>query len=183
MDLEKYTRITTVLAPFAGYGAIPKEIIAKAADRGTRAHNAIHSHMSHLGTWGVDEDIIGYVQSAEKFFPKIGNVLWLEERFFCDKLLLTGQCDLIAEYDGEVTLIDWKTSSKVNPTWSAQAGGYFYVGPKKFLTRAIFVKLDKNGGEPEIHNFDNVGACIDEFMACYDMYNKYFKNNKLEIFE
>src|SRR5271163_3541731 len=129
MNYEEYTRITTVLAPFAGYGNIPKDILANAADRGTRAHAAINARIAGLGEW-FDDEIAGYVKSAEKFLPKIGKILYQEERFFDDSYHITGQVDLIAELHGKATLIDWKTSSKVNPTWEVQAGGYSIVMPK-----------------------------------------------------
>lgn len=180
---EEYLRITHILAPFAGYGNIPKAVLQKAADRGTRAHTAINSLLSNIGDWGTEEDIEGYVNSAKKFFPRIGKIIHQETRFYDDKHHLTGQVDLIAEVDGIITLIDWKTSSKKNPTWSAQAGGYVQVAPKDIFKRAIFVKLDKEGGDPESHEFNNTLDVQDEFLACYALYNRYFKNNKLEIFE
>lgn len=183
MDRDKYTRITTVLAPFAGYGSIPKAVIEKAADRGTRAHNAINTLLAGLGDWGADEDIQGYIASAKQIFPRIGNIIHHETRFYDDEKQLTGQVDLIAEVDGIKTLIDWKTSSKRNPTWEAQAGGYVDLAPKGIFKRSLFIKLDKSGGEPEVFAFDNLPACQEEFRECYKLYQRYFINNKLEVFE
>jgi hypothetical protein len=183
MEEKDYTRVTSVLAPFAGYGNIPKEILDKAADRGTRAHAAINTYLSGFGSWGVDSDIEGYIKSAEVFFPRLGRVIHHEERFFNHDLELTGQCDMIAEVDGIITLIDWKTSSKPNPTWEAQAGGYVTVAPKGIFKRAMFVKLSKDGKDAEIFEYKDLEYCRSHFCDCFVLYKKYFKNNKLEIFE
>lgn len=183
MNRENYTRITTILAPFAGYGAIPKAVIEKAADRGTRAHNNINTILAGLGEWEIEEDVKGYVDSARKVFPRIGKIIHHETRFYDDDQLLTGQVDLIAEIDGIKTLVDWKTSSKRNPTWEAQAGGYSHLTPKGLFKRSLFIKLDKSGGEPEIFEFNNIDDCQQEFKECYKLYQRYFKHNKLEVFE
>lgn len=186
MEKSDYIRVTQVLAPYAGYGAIPKEILEKAADRGTRTHGIINSLIKGLGAWDLEDDIRGYVKSAEHFLPKIEKVHLIEERMFDDTLKLTGQCDLVAEVDGEFMLIDWKTSSKYNPTWPYQGGAYYNLINGAYpISRCLFIKLDKGGGEPEIFEWDdeNLAYQKHKFLEMLHFYKIFFTKQNLELFE
>jgi hypothetical protein len=178
-----YTTVTEAIKFVSGLGHIPKEILDKAGDRGTRTHSAITSKLKGLGDWGIDEDIQGYVTSADKILPQIGKIYHIEERFFNDGLLLTGQVDLIAEYEGMPTLIDWKTSSKANDvTWCMQAAAYIklthYQG-----NDALFVKLDRKGGDPELHFYstEQLEDAWQKFMLCFEVHKLFFANKNEEV--
>ena len=43
----------------------------------------------------------------------IGDVYGIEQPLYSDKLRIAGRCDCIAEWEGELSIVDWKTSSKV----------------------------------------------------------------------
>ena len=43
--------------------------------------------------------------------------------------------------------------------------------------------LEKDGKKPTVVMFDNTDDSLSEFHHCRILYEKYFKNNKLEIFE
>lgn len=84
-----------------------------AADKGT----AIHLAMEHLVSnqpYKIDffyqQDYQTLKKIAEK---KISEVFAIEHQMYSDKLMLAGTADLIAKYDGQWSIIDYKTSSRV----------------------------------------------------------------------
>ena len=53
--------------------------------------------------------------SAKKNLDRINNIHALERSLYSDYLGLAGRVDCIAEYDGELAVIDFKTSTKIKP--------------------------------------------------------------------
>ena len=54
-------------------------------------------------------------KQAKPTLDKINNIHCLEGTLYSDQLHLAGQVDCIAEYEGELAVIDFKTSEKVKP--------------------------------------------------------------------
>jgi hypothetical protein len=42
----------------------------------------------------------------------IGDIYGIEQPLYSHKLKLAGRCDCIAEWNGELAIVDWKTSSR-----------------------------------------------------------------------
>ena len=42
----------------------------------------------------------------------VDNIYGIEQPLFSDKLRLAGRCDCIGEWDGKISIIDWKTASR-----------------------------------------------------------------------
>lgn len=178
-QFEGYARVSAIMSPFTGYQNIDPTILQKAADRGTRTHQSIHALLKGLGLWEEDETIKGFIESFEKFWNKsYGNIVQLENRYYCHQLKITGQVDLIAEIPNHgQCLIDWKTSSKVNKTWLGQGSAYAYLARQNgFKIESIaFVKLDRTGKFPELHFIEEDFGL---FLKCYEVYNHFFKDQK-----
>jgi hypothetical protein len=174
---QKLTRVTTVLEPFSGYGQIPKDILMKAAERGTKVHKILEGYMKGYGTHNADEETKPYVESALNFWGKGYPIIAMEQRFNDELLGITGQCDLIVKTELGITLIDWKTSSKENIMWPLQGSAYSYLAQMKgYEINAIwFVKLNKKGEEAEKFEYE---YDIKGFSECLNIYNKYFKKQK-----
>lgn len=123
----KYPSITTVLGHFSKHKlmewrkAVGEEVANRvgrlAADRGTRLHTICEKYIDN------EDDIFG-----EKTMPhvkamfnsikpildnRIGKVMLQEKPLYSDHLRIAGRVDLIAEFDGVLSIIDFKTSSKV----------------------------------------------------------------------
>ena len=171
------TRVTTVLQPFSGYGQIPKDILIKAAERGTKVHKVLEGFMLGYGLHANDDETKGYVQSALKWWGKGYPIIAMEKRFNDEELGITGQCDLIVKTHNGNALIDWKTSSKENIMWKLQGSAYRNLAIEHGYTVDFiwFVKLSKEGipAEQFIYQYNLL-----EFLFCLKCYNRYFKNQK-----
>ena len=63
---------------------------------------------------------IAHFNNLKPYLENISNVTSIEQRMYSDKLQVAGTSDLIAEYDGELSIIDYKTKRK------AQIDEYMY---------------------------------------------------------
>ncbi len=123
-DGNRYPSVTTVL------GSIPNphldqwrkdvgdkvadEITQKAADNGSKLHNACEKTL--LGqsvSFGMfDLDARDMYNHFKPHFKRIDNIHALESRLWCSRLKTAGSVDVIAEFDGELSVIDWKSSRR-----------------------------------------------------------------------
>lgn len=170
---ENYLRVTTVLYPFSGLQNIDPDVLAHAAERGTKVHKICEGIVSGLGEIGVDEETEGYVESFKKWWAKGIHVLEMERRFWDDELCLTGQVDLIIKTEDGLAIVDLKTSSKPSKTWEAQGSAYAYLAKNAGypIEKIFFLHLNKHGKEPKIHEYK-----IDDsfFLAIYRIFKHFF---------
>lgn len=119
-----YSSVTTVLSKMN-----KGKIVEWRRRVGEEEANRISKHASSRGTriHKLCEDyILGKPQEKLNPFQKhlfeqirpaldssVNNVYCLENKLYSDKLRLAGTVDLISEYNGELTVIDFKTSSKL----------------------------------------------------------------------
>jgi genome maintenance exonuclease 1 len=90
--------------------------ISKAAcDRGTNTHLMLERYLRN-----EDPKIEEFPEEHSKIFKslrlelkKINKVYGQEVVLFSDVLGIAGRCDLVAEYQGEIAIVDYKTSSRV----------------------------------------------------------------------
>jgi hypothetical protein len=149
---EKYLRVTNVLYPFSGLDKIDADIVAKAADRGTRVHKICEGIISGLGDIGTDEETWGYVESFKRWWQLGHAVVAMEERFWDDDLKITGQVDIILETSEGLAIVDLKTSSRPSKTWQAQGSAYAYLAKRDGfdIKKIFFLHLNKHGKEPKL---------------------------------
>ena len=117
---ENYTRVTHILSPFSGLDAVKPEVLAHAAERGTKVHKICEGIVAGFGDIGTDEETWGYVESFKKWWESGIEVVSMEERFWDDELCITGQVDLIIKTEAGNAIVDLKTTSKVSKSWPAQ---------------------------------------------------------------
>ncbi len=124
---NKYKSITTVLSHYNKQGIYEwrqavgeeraNEISRKASNRGTKVHKIcedyINNEISELKMQMLMPDL------KELFFKikpdideSVGKVYAQEQALYSDKYRIAGRVDLIAEWDGKLSVIDFKTSSK-----------------------------------------------------------------------
>ncbi len=171
---ESYLRVTQVLYPFSGLEKINADIVAYAAERGTKVHKICESIISGLGEFGIDDETWGYVESFKKWWGLGHEVIEMEKRFWCDEFQITGQVDLIINTPEGLTIVDLKTSSKPSKTWKAQGQAYSYLARKAGynIQKVQFLHLNKHGKEPKIIEYDNE-YCF--FFSILQVYNYFFK--------
>lgn len=87
-------------------------ISARASGRGTRIHNLCEKYL--LGESAepnmFDAELFG---TLKPHLNKIDNIHCLEDPLYSDHLQVAGTVDCIAEYEGKLSVIDFKTSSRV----------------------------------------------------------------------
>lgn len=185
MNREEYTRVTTILSPFTGYGKIDPIILQNAADRGTAVHKIIEEILGGTYFGLIPNEFRGYIDSFNKFWDdRSYEVVEMEHRMYNDEYQITGQCDVIVRNmkDNKLILLDWKTSYSINKTWDMQGAAYQYMAREngKNVDEVIFIKLDKKGGNPKLVTSKGT---FNEFLEVYNVYHKFFKNQEIpELF-
>jgi len=87
------------------------KISSRAANRGTRIHTLCEKYL--LGK-EITLDIfsIEMFNSIKPYLENINTIHALEESLYSDYLEVAGKVDCIAEYEGRLSVIDFKTSSR-----------------------------------------------------------------------
>ena len=98
-----------------------------AADRGTRIHEACTLFDFEGDEADVDSDIVGYVQAYAAFKRDYGVTDWLyyEKPLGNLELWYAGTPDRVGVVDGKMTIVDFKSGTKINKySLEAQLNGY-----------------------------------------------------------
>jgi len=122
---DRYRSVTTILSQLSKQGIeewrarIGEEeatkITTKAATRGTKLHTMMEDYVANDEDFALNKmptttslflDIQPYVDK------NVDEVYGIEYPLFSDRLRAAGTSDLICKYDGLVTILDYKTSSK-----------------------------------------------------------------------
>ena len=124
---NKYKSITTVLSHY-GKQAIyewrqsvgeerANEISRKAANRGTKVHKICEDYLNNEITELKMQRLMPNLK--ELFFKirpiidtNVGRIYSQEQALYSDEYRIAGRVDLIAEWNGKLAVIDFKTSSK-----------------------------------------------------------------------
>ena len=122
---DAYPSITTILGEFskASIQAWRKrvgeteanKISGKASRRGTSVHSVCESYIKNEDGYlnGQTPNIIELFKTIEPFLERIDNVHGVELGLYSDHFGVAGRTDLIAEFDGVLSVIDYKTSNKI----------------------------------------------------------------------
>ena len=156
-------------------------ITAQAQDIGTQSHQIIEDYLSHnLSLEEFDLLPIAHFNNLKPYLENISNVTCIEQRMYSDKLKVAGTSDLIAEYNGELSIIDYKTKRK------PQIDDYMYeyylqttcyakmfqeVTGKKINQIVILVSSEKNSRQ------EFIKTCDDYIMPMNERIEKYYLNN------
>ena len=126
-DGKLYPSITTVLSAYNKQAIMEwrqrvgeeeaNKISRQAAGRGTKLHNVVEKYllneMSDMKIQTMMPDTKELFLSVRKHIDNhIGDVYGIEQALYSHKLRLAGRCDCIAEWDGRLSIVDWKTASK-----------------------------------------------------------------------
>jgi ATP-dependent exoDNAse (exonuclease V) beta subunit len=123
----KYPSVTTVLSSYNKKAIMEwrqrvgaeeaNKIAGRASRRGTQLHSLCEKYilgelteMKRQTLMPLDKMMFG--QLRPKLDKHVGNVYCLEQALYSDSLRLAGRVDLIAEWDGELSVIDFKSSTK-----------------------------------------------------------------------
>lgn len=135
-DGNAYPSITTVLSLLSKQGIMEwrarvgeeeaNKISRQAAGRGTAVHKLAEDYIDNKEDWRgkqMPANLNTFNDLRQIIDGRLDNV-WMQEVFlYSDKLKTAGQVDCIAEYDGVLSIIDFKTSRK--PKKEEWIEGYF----------------------------------------------------------
>ena len=133
-----YQSITTLLSNLskAGISAwrarVGKEeanrISTKASRQGTAVHSLCEQYIKNEEGFLTESmpHLVEMFGSIQPLLDRIDNIHVTEGALYSDELELAGRTDLIAEFDGQLAVIDYKTSRRIK-TWEMCAS-YFMQG-------------------------------------------------------
>lgn len=87
----------------------------RAAGRGTRYHKLVEDYLNNELDKGKYKDMPlpwFMFNTSQRVLDRINNIYLQEAALYSDILEIAGRVDCIAEFDGELSIIDFKTSAK-----------------------------------------------------------------------
>ena len=87
-------------------------IMKESAKLGTAVHDLCERYLSNQNLLMVNDEARGVFNRLRFFLCNINNIVGLEIPLYSDILKLAGTADCIAEYNGVLSLIDFKTSKR-----------------------------------------------------------------------
>lgn len=179
----KIPRVTEILNYYTHYDKVPRDILKNAAARGTIVHGICAGIAK--GEWIpdslIDAEYLSYVNSFRQWSEaQVDKYVIIEKRFADEKLNYTGQLDFVVKAnDGELYLVDLKTSATHQKTYPIQMGAYnnlLEINNIK-VKGAMIVYLKKNGDFPDIEYLDDMIEEFHVFLSALDCW-KYFNKGK-----
>lgn len=121
---KKYPSITTVLSKTKDMTFLnewkdrvgreeAEKITRRAASRGTKLHALAEAYLLGLDIPSMDFDTKARWNTFKPLVQRITNPLLLEAPLYSDLYRIAGTVDCIASFDGKLSVIDFKTSTKL----------------------------------------------------------------------
>ena len=87
----------------------------KATSRGTNMHTICEDYLNNRIDYnsGAMPDALEMFKSIKPYLNKINNIHYQEQALWSVEIGMAGRVDCIAEYDGVLSVIDFKTSKKI----------------------------------------------------------------------
>ena len=134
-------------------------IVRKASEEGTQVHEMIESYLNGKELRFLDSNdnptcvpnvwqmFIKFVDFWEEYKPTL---IEAEVHLFSDQYKVAGTCDLVCEINGELWIIDFKTSNHLQTTYDLQTAIYAQCfeecyGKKVDRTGILWLKSSKRG--------------------------------------
>lgn len=171
-DGKKYPSITTILSSYnkkalfewrRKVGEQEANRVARlASSRGTKLHNAVEKYllneMSELKMKSMMPDTKELFFKLKPFLDQhVGSIYGIEQPLYSHRLKVAGRCDCIAEWENELAIVDWKTST--NPKSKEKIENYFmqaaaYSEMFEEITKRpinkIVIAIAVEGGDPQL---------------------------------
>ena len=160
---------------------VANKVMRAATDRGSKVHKIIESCLSNK----PENDLVGnYGELPARMFSqmmpaldKIDQIRTLEQGLYSTQLGIAGRVDCIAEFDGKISTIDFKTSTRkrdeINENYPVQATFYSIAWEERtgekidqivILTTTETGELDVYKDEPSKH-VGRLEEMIDEYKS------------------
>ena len=190
-DGAAYPSITTVLGILSKQGIIDwrkrvgeaeaNRISTQAATRGTAVHKLAEDYIDNVEGWskGAMPANIASFNDLKTILDKRLNNVWFQEEFlYSDRLKCAGQVDCIAEFDGQLSIVDFKTSRKPKKeewitSYFIQASFYaaaFYERTGIPIKQGVIL-ITVDGSEPQVFKV-NTYDYLEHFLKVRKEYKK-----------
>tara|TARA_B100000902_G_scaffold238892_1_gene226245 strand:- start:5144 stop:5722 length:579 start_codon:yes stop_codon:yes gene_type:complete len=157
-------------------------ITKRATSRGTKVHTLIENHLLNQEVvLDNPSSKILFLQS-KKVLQNINNIYALEKSLYSNELGVAGTVDCIAEYNGELSIIDFKTAAKPKPrewieNYFVQAAAYacmFYEITNIPVKKLVILMTCENGEVTVYEEYDKM-----KYMRLLVKYIEKFVEDKL----
>lgn len=126
-DGKNYPSITTVLSSYNKKSLLEwrkrvgeeeaNRISRKASSRGTKLHSICESYLlnelTSMKMQCIMPDIKSLFHQLKPYIDEnVGRIYGIEQPLYSHELGVAGRCDCIAEWNGKISIIDYKTSSR-----------------------------------------------------------------------
>ena len=192
VDGQAFPSVTTVLGyrPKPGLLAWRKNVgeeaakweMGRAARRGKATHTLIEEYLKGETPSTRDVLPLGLFTILKPYLAQIDNVHCLETILHSKQLTLAGQVDCIAEYNGKLSVIDFKTANKErNDEWNKnyymQCSAYAVMYEELFGTpieQIVILMASEDGASRAFikEKKDYLEDLKTEIQYFYDNYNK-----------
>lgn len=191
-DGHKYPSITTVLSGRAKEGinawrervgeAVANNIMRTAAKRGTAVHELCEDYLNNKELGNQEVLPLAMFTLLKPELDNINNIVAQEVGLYSDRWGIAGRVDCIADYDGKLTVIDFKTSTKEKKeewieNYFIQCTAYCEMFEERYGRAidqiAVLIVCEDGGVQTFVKDkkdyIDLLQPAIDEFWAEYDM--------------
>jgi|TARA_B100000497_G_scaffold42851_1_gene49911 genome maintenance exonuclease 1 len=173
-DGNKYPSITTVLSHFSAKGIaewrrrvgaeVANKITTQAARSGTSVHQMAEDHLNNL-EWKTEKTMPFDIETFLKIKPvldnRVDNIYAQEKPMYSDHLGLAGTVDCVADFDGKLSVIDFKTSRQPMvgdkygklEKYFRQAAGYAVMFEERYkmpINSLVIIAAIADKDEPEV---------------------------------
>ena len=158
------------------------KVSGKASRRGTRLHSVCERYIQNEDEFLTGElpHIVELFKTIEPFLDRIDNVHGVELGLYSDHFGVAGRTDLIAEFDGKLSVIDYKTSNRTKKkewceSYFAQCA--FYAVAYEELTKipvpqvVVIIAVDNEQPQLFVENRDDWIDKIWEAKKLYELNN------------
>ena len=160
-------------------------ITKRATTRGTATHELIENHLLNKEVEFDKPSPKMLFLQAKETLKNINNIYALESSLFSEELGVAGTVDCIAEYNGELSIIDFKTSAKPKPReWiehyfvQAMAYGCMLYELTGISIKKLVIIMSCENGECVVYEEYDKG----KYIKLLGEYISKFVQDKLEIY-
>jgi genome maintenance exonuclease 1 len=161
---NKYPSITTVLSGKGNEGIIKwresvgndvaNQIMRSAAKRGTAVHQLVEDYLNNDELSKQDVLPVALFTLLKPELDKINNIVMQEGGLYSDNWGVAGRVDCIAEYEGKLSVIDFKTSTKEKKeewieNYFIQGSAYCEMYEERFsgkIDQVVILIVTEDGG-------------------------------------
>ena len=103
---------------------VANAISKKATGRGTNVHTLCERYLNNDPLGNIMPDAVEMFRSLKPLLNRIDNIHYQEQALWSKQIGMAGRVDCIGEFDGELSVIDFKTSKRIKS--SADIEDYYW---------------------------------------------------------